>query len=331
MEKPRSNVTKASILAFMSLVAIVSNSFVAYILLKRRKVLLRNRPTYQFLLNVLLSDLVIGVFICPFEFVRELLGEWILGKAPCKIIEFVEIATLGTAIFTHALIAVDRYRSLVHPHLPKLNGKRVKQMVALSWCLPAIVSAPHIYKFDVRVINHKLVCTPFALLLPWLDKLYEAVDFAVVFFLPFCVICWCYCHVIQVTFGRGTVVAGQPIPTSQITLQRSKTRVTKTACLVVLAFVICWFPSCVLSIWRISSGTESVPKGSTIYEVSLFGGVLNEAITPVIYCIFDRNMNGFAYVCCKRQFSDDYNLEATSSRSRERNRDQNGNGQQLRE
>ena len=280
-----------------TLLAILGNISVAYVLIKRWKVLIQNRPTYQFILNLVLSDLVVSILLGPFEFIRRLAGTWIFGTALCKVVAFVHISASGTAVVFHALIAVDRHRCLAHPHLPKLKPRLVKQLIALSWGVPALVATPYLYMFQVVPVKFYQMCTPLAIPLPWLDKLYEAVEFGVAYLFPFCVICWCYYHVIRITLGRQPRVSGSAQgPTARIALRRSRRRVTKTACLIMVAFIICWSPTFVLSVWRIASGTESVHHGHTLYEVSFFGTLINEAINPVIYSVYDRNINVCGYI-----------------------------------
>ncbi|XP_078372450.1 tachykinin-like peptides receptor 86C [Oculina patagonica] len=286
-----SDITKAVFLAIIFAVAVVGNTLVAFVLLKYRKQLLKNRPTYQFILNIVLSALVVGLLTIPFEFTRELLGEWIFGTALCKIVEFIEIAVSGTAVCTHALIAFDRYRSLARPYLPKLNGRLVKRMITLSWLLPAVVTSPYLYMFSVQEIDSKIICTPLALPISWLDKLYEAVEFVIVFFTPFVVLCWCYFHVALIMWGRSPLVATVNFPTApQSVVWQNKRRVTRTSGLVAAVFTVCWLPTFVLSFVRIISGTESVHRGHVLHEIAMFGAFINEAINPIIYCAFDRSL-----------------------------------------
>ena len=177
-----------------------------------------------------------------------------------------------------------------------------------------MVAIPYLYMFQVVPVKFYQMCTPLAIPLPWLDKLYEAVEFGVAYLFPFCVICWCYYHVIQITLGRQPRSSrSAQEPTAQIVLQRSRRRVTKTACLIMVAFVICWSPTFVLSIWRIASGTESVHHGHSLYEVSFFGTLINEAINPIIYSVYDRNMNVCGYIFCgHRVFNESVNEAASS-------------------
>ena len=129
-----SDISKAVFLAiiFAITVHVVGNTLVALVLVKFRRHLLRNRPTYQFILNIVLFDLVVGLLTMPCEFVRELLDEWIFRTTACKIIEFLEIAVSGKAVVTHSLIACDRYRSLARPYLSKMEANLVTKMIILS-------------------------------------------------------------------------------------------------------------------------------------------------------------------------------------------------------
>ena len=292
---------KAAFLAVIFLVSVFGNGLVVYVLTKYRKQLLKNRPTYQFILNIVLSDLVVGLFTIPFEFTRELLDEWIFGIALCKIIEFIEIAVSGTAVFTHALIAFDRYRSLARPYLPKMEGRIVRRMVALSWFVPPMVSLPYLYMFTVQEINSKVICSPLAIPIGWLDKLYEAVEFLAVFFIPFVVLCWCYFHVTLIMQGRSPLVIAAHFPnTSLSVIWKTKRRVTRTSALVAVTFIVCWLPTFVLSFVRIISGTESIHRGHVLHECAMFGAFINEAINPIIYCAFDRSLKariGLRIIC----------------------------------
>ena len=318
MSSTTSDIAKVSCFGIVSLVAIMGNIIVCRVLIKHRNVLLKNRPTYQFILSLTFSDLAISALLCPFEVTSEILGSWPFGTVVCKIFEILEVSTSGSAVITHALIAVDRYRSLAHPYLPRLKAKLVKLLIALSWFFPAFISSPHLYMAQVVNVKSTWICTLLAIPVPWLDKIYEAAEFVVMFLSPLCVICWCYFHVVSLT--RGSVGEAQ-IPTTEIALRRSQKRVTKTSCLILVAFVICWSPRFVLSIWRIASGTESVHRGHLVYEIALFGELINEAINPIIYTASDRNMNVWEDIQCSPCVSNKGNNEnELSSRANERHR-----------
>ncbi len=189
------------------------------------------------------------------------------------------------------MIAFDRYRSLARPYLPKLEGRLVRRMITLSWLVPAIVTTPYLYMFYLQDMDSKIICTPLAIPISWLDKLYEAVEFVIVFFAPFVVLCWCYFHVALIMWGRSPLVATFNFPAApQSVIWQTKRRVTRTSGLVAAVFTVCWLPTFVLRFVRIISGTESIHLGHTLCEIAMFGALINEAINPIIYCAFDRSL-----------------------------------------
>ncbi|XP_067049876.1 neuropeptide FF receptor 1-like [Acropora muricata] len=284
------DILEAVFLAIIVAFTIIGNGLVSVILIKNRRVLLNNRPTYNFILNMVLSDLVVGVLTMPFELVTFLLNGWTLGRVACKIVEFIEIAVLGTAVFTHALIAFDRYRCLAHPYLPKMKTRVVRNMIILSWIIPAFFSSPYLYMFDISSINSKMICTPNAIQIQWLDKLYEAVEFAVVLLMPFSVLCWCYFHVARITWQRNRSVSDTCDVTRLSVIFKNRRRVTRTAGLVAITFTVCWLPTFAVSFIRAVSGTNRIHRGHILSQIAMFGTFLNEAINPIIYCSFDRNI-----------------------------------------
>lgn len=279
---------KAALLALIFMMTLVGNLIVSIVLTRYRRVVLKNRPTYQFILNMVLSDLVVGLLTMPFEFISYLCGKWIFGRVACKIVEFIEIAVLGTALFTHALIAFDRYRCLARPYLPKMETRVVRKMIILSWIVPAFISSPYLYMFDI--IDSEKICTPNSIPIMWLDKLYVIADFFTIRLTPFAIVCWCYFHVARIMLGRSPHVLTDSAATRLSVIVKNKKRVTRTACLVAITFAVCWIPTFVMNFVRVISGTDRVYWGHLLHEIAMFGTFINEAVNPIIYCAFDGNI-----------------------------------------
>ena len=280
---------KAALLALIFAMTLVGNLTVSIVLTRYRKVVLKNRPTYQFILNMVLSDLVVGLLTMPFEFISYLSGKWIFGRVACKIIEFIEIAVLGTAVFTHALIAFDRYRCLARPYLPKMGTPVVRKMIILSWIVPAFVSSPYLYMFDISFINSE-TCTPNSIPIMWLDKSYVVAEFVTIRLTPFAIVCWCYFHVARIMLGRSPHVLTDSAAARLSVILKNKKRVTRTAGLVAISFAVCWIPTFIMNFVRVISGTDRVYWGHPLHEIAMFGTFINEAINPIIYCAFDGNI-----------------------------------------
>ena len=285
---------KGSVLGIIFVATLSANSFVGTILFIHRKTLLKH-ATYRFLLNIIMSDLLLALFTIPFEITRELKSEWIFGEAACKLVEYFEISVGGTVILFHAFVALDRYRSVVRHHLAKFRPRVVKYFIVVAWTMPTVVSSPQLYMFTVKTIcgsNFGKICTPRALPISWLDKLYEAVDFTLLYAIPLVVICWSYYHVVRSVWGKRKMSpnGGEvEIPRERLAVWKNKKRVTKTAAVVVVAFLICWSPTFVLVAWRIVAGTDSIHCGETLYEVAMFTAFFSEALNPILYSAFDSN------------------------------------------
>ena len=182
-----------------------------------------------------------------------------------------------------------------------------------SSCLGGHSISVHVSSYPGQFLpNVHATCHSTAMARPTLRRF----EFGVAYLFPFCVICWCYYHVIRITLGRQPRGSGPAQRPARIALRRSRRRVTKTACLIMVAFIICWSPTFVLSIWRIASGTESVHHGHALYEVSFFGTLVNEAINPIIYSVYDRNMNVCAHIYCSRRVFNAAASEAESTGTR---------------
>ena len=276
------DILEAAALALIFTLTIVGNLAVSIVLIKYRRMFIKNRPTYQFILNMVLSDLLVGLLTMPFEFISLLLNEWTFGRTACKIIEFIEIAVLGTAVFTHALIAFDRYRSLAHPYLPKMETRLVKKLIILSWAFPAFVSCPYLYMFEISQTNSNKACTPNSIPIQWLDTLYEAVEFVTIRMIPFVVLWWCYFHVARTMCGVSPTVSVTDGVTRVSVIFQSKRRVTRTAGMVATAFTLCWLPTFIMIFVRLVSGTDRVHRGHVLFEIAMFGAFINEAVNPII-------------------------------------------------
>ena len=284
------DISKAALLALISTFTIVGNLTVSIVLMKYRRLLLKNRPTYQYILNLVFSDLVVGLLALPFEFVSVLHNEWIFGRTVCKMIEFIQIAASGTTVFSQALIAFDRYRSLARPYLPKTETRFVRKMILLSWIIPAFVSSPYLYMFEILHVDSKILCSPNAIPIKWLDTIYEALEFVIGMLLPFLAFCWCYFRVARM-FRGSPLVSPDSVFTHQLSVTfKKKKRVTRTAGLVAVTFTVCWLPTSIINFVRVVSGTDRVHSGHLLHQIAMFCAFFNGAINPIVYCAFDRNI-----------------------------------------
>lgn len=63
------------------------------------------------LANLALWDFVVIFFCLPLVVFHELTKDWLLGEFSCKIIPYLEVASLGVTTFTLCALCIDRFRA----------------------------------------------------------------------------------------------------------------------------------------------------------------------------------------------------------------------------
>ncbi|KAJ8387706.1 hypothetical protein AAFF_G00151370 [Aldrovandia affinis] len=63
------------------------------------------------LANLALWDFVVIFFCLPLVIYHELTKNWLLGEFSCKIIPYIEVASLGVTTFTLCALCIDRFRA----------------------------------------------------------------------------------------------------------------------------------------------------------------------------------------------------------------------------
>ena len=93
-------------------VGAVGNCGMLIVVIKRR---LYHDPMYFFLGNLALSDFFKAAIVLPITLVHLLIQNWIFGSFLCYILPMMHSFPIHASILTYMMIAVDRYRTVVHP------------------------------------------------------------------------------------------------------------------------------------------------------------------------------------------------------------------------
>ncbi|XP_061391979.1 gastrin/cholecystokinin type B receptor-like, partial [Musca vetustissima] len=94
------------------LFAIVGNLLVIVILAQNRRM---RTITNVFLLNLAISDILLGVLCMPVTLVGTLLRHFIFGEFFCKLIQFSQAASVAVSSWTLVAISCERYYAICHP------------------------------------------------------------------------------------------------------------------------------------------------------------------------------------------------------------------------
>ncbi|XP_056273422.1 prosaposin receptor GPR37-like isoform X2 [Pseudoliparis swirei] len=99
------------------------------------------------LANLALWDFVVIFFCLPLVVFRELTGDWLLGDFSCRIIPYLEVASLGVTTFTLCALCIDRFRAAADVrlyHEMMENWASTAAKLAIIWAGALLLALPEL-------------------------------------------------------------------------------------------------------------------------------------------------------------------------------------------
>ncbi|XP_046745662.1 neuropeptide Y receptor type 2 [Diprion similis] len=103
--------------AALIIIGTLANFAMVYHIMKYR---LYRDPTYAFLINIAIADLIKCIFVLPISLTVMLVQNWIFGKFLCFFLPMLQDIPLHVSMITYLLIAWDRFRMLSDPVKPRI-------------------------------------------------------------------------------------------------------------------------------------------------------------------------------------------------------------------
>nr|BBD84863.1 gonadotropin-inhibitory hormone receptor [Labeo catla] len=311
---------------FIFLLCMVGNGLVCLIVLENRRM---RTVTNLFILNLAVSDLLVGVFCIPTTLVDNLITGWPFTNTVCKMSGLVQGMSVSASVFTLVAIAVDRFRCIVYPFQPKLTLLVAKVTIVMIWVLAVVIMCPSAVTLTVeRVEHHYMVHNEdynhtyplFSCFENWaspqMRKVYTTVLFAHIYLIPLTLITLMYGR-IGIKLYTTSVISGNdqhesghphaspPAPGAQQEgrplISQKKIKVIKMLSVVALLFTLSWLP-----LWTLMLLTDY--GGLNEDKLELLSGYVfpfahwlafsNSSVNPIIYGYYNENFKrGFQAVC----------------------------------
>ena len=98
----------------------------------------------SFIVNLAISDLVVGLFVAPLALVHYLDQEWNLGPIFCDIWVSTDVVCCTASIVNLCVISFDRYNAITSPlqYAFKRTPKRAAIIIAFVWLYSFLIAAP---------------------------------------------------------------------------------------------------------------------------------------------------------------------------------------------
>ncbi|TKC44639.1 hypothetical protein EI555_014081, partial [Monodon monoceros] len=249
----------------------VGNTVVCFIVMRNTHM---HTVTNLFILNLAVSDLLVGIFCMPITLLDNIIAGWPFGSTMCKISGLVQGISVAASVFTLVAIAVDRFQCVVYPFKPKLTIKTASVIIMIIWILAIVIMSPsaimlHVQEekyYRVRLNSQNKTSPVYWCREDWpnreMRKIYTTVLFANIYLAPL--------SLIIIMYGRiGIALSKTTVPPSGKQNQEQWHVVTKKQQKVIkmLLTVI----------------------NTYIYPLAHWLAFGNSSINPIIYGFFSEN------------------------------------------
>ena len=133
----------------ISLIAVLGNGLVIFVIAKNRKM---QTITNIFIANLALADVIIGMFSIPFQFQPALHQRWDLPEFLCKVAPSFKTLSVNVSVFTLTLISIDRYVAVLYPLKAGFSKKTAILGLALIWIIGIVSSFPEGLYFTFQYV-----------------------------------------------------------------------------------------------------------------------------------------------------------------------------------
>ncbi|XP_035752572.1 neuropeptide FF receptor 1 [Egretta garzetta] len=234
---------------FIFLMCMIGNILVCFIVVKNRQM---RTVTNMFILNLAISDLLVGIFCMPTTLVDNLITGWPFDNAMCKMSGLVQGMSVSASVFTLVAIAVERFRCIVHPFRQKLTLRKALVTIVIIWVLALLIMCPAAITLTVtREEHHFMVDTynnSYPLYSCWeawpetgMRRIYTTVLFSHIYVAPLALIVVMYACIAFKLFKSTAPARGREVPEGRRVSQR-KAKVINMLIIVALFFPLSWLP-----------------------------------------------------------------------------------------
>ncbi|NWT75801.1 NPFF2 protein, partial [Prunella himalayana] len=259
--------------------------------------------TNLFILNLAVSDLLVGLFCMPTTLLDNIIAGWPFGSLVCKMSGMVQGISVSASVFTLVAIAVDRFRCIVHPFKQKLTVPAAVATIAAIWLLAVAIMCPSAVLLRVREERRfRVLLGPGNATRPlfwcreeWpepaMRKIYTAVLFANIYVAPLSLIVLMYA---RIGVSLSHAAAGRR------GREQRKRKAIRMLVLVTLLFALSWLPLwtlLLLSDYASLSDPQLELINIYIYPLAHWLAFFNSSVNPIIYGFCNENFRrGFQAV-----------------------------------
>ncbi|XP_070540064.1 octopamine receptor beta-2R-like [Ptychodera flava] len=296
-QRPFVVVLKATAFTIIILLAIGGNILVvlAVCLHHRLRVL-----TNYLVVSLAFTDLLVGLFVMPFNASIELTGKWLFGRHFCNVWNSLDVCFCTASLQHLCCIAVDRYVAITQPfeYPNKITPRRIVQMICFVWISSFLLSfiPIHMGWYSTKdnllfMKGHPEVCQ-FVV-----NKVYALISSSISFWIPCIIMIFTYLKIFLVARRQAALIRATRAATLELnggdspgSSQRlwKEHKAAKTLGIIMGVFIVCWLP---FFLWYTSTMIcgSACPYPDIIGSILFWIGYCNSALNPIIYAFCNRD------------------------------------------
>lgn len=225
-------------------------------------VVVRNREQFTsttnlFIVNLAVADLFFLVFCVPFHAVIYTAVGWPFGDAVCKLVHFVQFASMTASVYTLVAMSIDRFLAVGYPLRTKhLRTPPCALFVAVAvWTVSALLAAPWSVVYTAieypsmsedGTVGTTAYCADDW---SWVGRDNRPTAYLVLFVVAYAIPLSCIGVLSALTVRQLWATETTNDGPSRRRSVIAKRRVTRLIAVVVGVFAVCWLPSHVVWLW----------------------------------------------------------------------------------
>ncbi|XP_051971802.1 neuropeptide FF receptor 1-like [Xyrauchen texanus] len=292
------------------LLCVVGNGLVCLVVIRNRNM---RSVTNLFILNLAISDLLVGVFCVPTTLIDSLISGWPFSQITCTMSNLVQGMSVSASVFTLVAIAVDRFTGIVYPFRHRLRPVTALFAIVFIWLFafaiifPSAATLTVTHLEDIYMVQDNQLYPLFVCFEDWpkadMRRVYTTIIFVHVYLAPL--------GLISIMYGCIASKLSNNLRENRVHSRR-KVKVIKMLIMVATLFMISWLP-----LWTLMLLTDYQDLdrqqidflSSYLFPVAHWLAFFNSGVNPIIYGFFNENFRrGFqaAMACssCNRVVSE---------------------------
>lgn len=277
------------------LLGVSGNSLVIYVVYRFRSL---RTVTNFFIANLAVADLLVNALCLPFTLMATLSGQWKFGQVMCYLLPYAQGLAVHVSTVTLSVIALDRYRSIVHHTETKMSKDVCAVVITITWMASAVLASPlaifrEYVTFDL---------TPERIIQGCVEKwpgssadgtIYSVFTFLLQYSLPLSIISYAYACIWSKLRKHVSPRGGH----SERHRRRRKT--TNMLAAVVAVFAVSWLPFHAFQLAvDIDSSVLDMKDFKLLYTVFHVVAMCSTFVNPFLYGWMNRNYReAFAATC----------------------------------